>query len=74
MDKYDVELSRRRAEVVALELVDVGPDAKRIAVVGKGKSDPVGDNKTPGGRAQNRRAAIVAAVTAAVSPYGKKGV
>lgn len=56
---YDLELSRRRAEVVAIELVDVGLDGKQIAVVGKGKSDPVGDNRTPGGRAQNRRAAIV---------------
>ncbi|ESS40201.1 peptidoglycan-binding protein ArfA [Burkholderia cenocepacia] len=56
---YDAELSRRRAEVVAVELVDVGLDAKRIAIVGKGKLDPVGDNRTPAGRAQNRRAAIV---------------
>ena len=56
---YDLELSRRRAEVVAIELVDVGLDRKRIAIVGKGKSDPVGDNRTPAGRMQNRRAAIV---------------
>jgi len=56
---YDLELSRRRAEVVAVELVDVGLDAKQTAIVGKGKSDPVGDNRTPAGRAQNRRAAIV---------------
>ncbi|KUY74031.1 MULTISPECIES: OmpA family protein [unclassified Burkholderia] len=56
---YDLELSRRRAEVVAIELVDVGLDGKRIAVVPKGKSDPVGDNRTPAGRMQNRRAAIV---------------
>ncbi|WP_175953350.1 OmpA family protein [Burkholderia sp. BCC0405] len=58
-DDYDLELSRRRAEVVAIELVDVGLDPKRIAIAGKGKSDPVGDNRTPAGRAQNRRAAIV---------------
>ncbi|KWF24975.1 OmpA family protein [Burkholderia pseudomultivorans] len=58
-DSYDLELSRRRAEVVAIELVDVGLDGKRIVVVGRGKKDPVGDNRTPGGRAQNRRAAIV---------------
>lgn len=58
-DDYDFELSRRRAEIVAIELVDVGLDGKRIAVVGKGKSDPVGDNRTLAGRAQNRRAAIV---------------
>ncbi|WP_175689838.1 OmpA family protein [Burkholderia anthina] len=56
---YDLELSRRRAEVVAIELVDVGLDGKRIVIVGKGKSDPIGDNRTPAGRAQNRRAAIV---------------
>ena len=56
---YDRELSRRRAEVVAIELVDVGLDGKRVAVIGRGKSDPVGDNRTPTGRAQNRRAAIV---------------
>ncbi len=56
---YDLELSRRRAEVVAIELVDVGLDPKRIVIAGKGKSDPVGDNQTPAGRAQNRRAAIV---------------
>ncbi|AOI60625.1 OmpA family protein [Burkholderia diffusa] len=56
---YDLELSRRRAEVVAIELADVGLDGKRIAVVAKGKNDPVGDNRTPAGRAQNRRAAIV---------------
>lgn len=58
-DAYNVELSRRRAEVVAIELVDVGLDAKRIAIVGRGKREPVGDNRTPAGRAQNRRAAIV---------------
>lgn len=58
-DAYDLELSRRRAEVVAIELVDVGLDAKRIAIVGRGKREPVGDNRTPAGRAQNRRAAIV---------------
>lgn len=56
---YDLELSRRRAEVVAIELVDVGLDGKRIVIVGKGKSDPIGDNRTAAGRAQNRRAAIV---------------
>ncbi|RQR30336.1 OmpA family protein [Burkholderia sp. Bp9143] len=56
---YDLELSRRRAEVVEIELVDVGLDRKQIAVVGKGKRDPVGDNRTVAGRAQNRRAAIV---------------
>ena len=56
---YDLELSRRRAEVVALELVDTGLPAENIEIIGKGKRDPVGDNHTEAGRAQNRRVAIV---------------
>ncbi|MFD1561045.1 OmpA family protein [Paraburkholderia silviterrae] len=56
---YDYELSKRRAEVVAIELVDVGIPARDIETIGKGKRDPVGDNRTEAGRAQNRRAAIV---------------
>ncbi|MBN3785363.1 OmpA family protein [Burkholderia sp. Ac-20353] len=58
-EAYDLELSRRRAEIVKIELVDVGLAAARVAITGKGKIDPVGDNHTSGGRAQNRRAAIV---------------
>lgn len=58
---YDVELSRRRAEVVALELVDTGLPAEHVEIIGKGKRDPVGDNRTEAGRAQNRRVAIVVA-------------
>jgi outer membrane protein OmpA-like peptidoglycan-associated protein len=56
---YDYELSRRRAEVVALELIDIGLPAGNVEVIGKGKRDPVGDNHTQAGRAQNRRVAIV---------------
>jgi outer membrane protein OmpA-like peptidoglycan-associated protein len=56
---YDYELSRRRAEVVAIELVDTGLPAAHVEVIGKGKRDPIGDNHTEAGRAQNRRVAIV---------------
>ena len=58
-DAYNLELSRRRAAVVAAELVDSGLAAGRVEAIGKGKHDPVGDNRTEAGRAQNRRAAIV---------------
>ncbi|MGU7769197.1 OmpA family protein [Burkholderia sp. MR1-5-21] len=58
-DAYDFQLSKRRAEVVAIELVDTGLAAGRVEAIGKGKRDPVGDNHTAAGRAQNRRAAIV---------------
>ncbi|WP_233271857.1 OmpA family protein [Paraburkholderia acidiphila] len=56
---YNFELSRRRAEVVALELIDTGLPAGNVEIIGKGKRDPVGDNRTDAGRAQNRRVAIV---------------
>ncbi|WP_321964514.1 OmpA family protein [Paraburkholderia sp. J7] len=56
---YNFELSRRRAEVVALELIDTGLPAGDVEIIGKGKRDPVADNRTEAGRAQNRRVAIV---------------
>lgn len=56
---YNDELSKRRAEVVAEELVDSGLAAAHIEAIGRGKHDPVGDNRTEAGRTQNRRAAIV---------------
>jgi outer membrane protein OmpA-like peptidoglycan-associated protein len=58
-DAYNLRLSRRRAETVATELVDTGLPADHLETIGEGKLDPVGDNRTAAGRAQNRRAAIV---------------
>ncbi|WP_150696367.1 OmpA family protein [Pandoraea terrae] len=58
-DAYNIRLSKRRAETVAIELVDTGLAASHVGTTGKGKRDPVGDNRTAAGRAQNRRAAIV---------------
>jgi outer membrane protein OmpA-like peptidoglycan-associated protein len=58
-DGYNFRLSKLRAESVANELVDTGLPAGSIDTIAKGKLDPVGDNRTATGRAQNRRAAIV---------------
>jgi outer membrane protein OmpA-like peptidoglycan-associated protein len=58
-DAYNIRLSKRRAETVAIELVDTGVATGRVDTIGKGKRDPVRDNRTAAGRAQNRRAAIV---------------
>lgn len=53
---YNQELSQRRAEAVADRLTNVyGIDSQRISPVGYGESDPVADNETSDGRAQNRR-------------------
>ncbi len=48
-------LSLRRAESVKAWLVSKGIAASRIAVSGLGAENPIGDNTTPEGRAQNRR-------------------
>ncbi len=59
-DAYNVKLSERRAQAVKKYLEDKGgvaPD--RISAVGKGKADPIGDNKTEKGRFQNRRVEVL---------------
>ncbi len=53
-------LSRQRAEAVKAYLVERhGIDPSRITIEGRGSADPVGDNSTAEGRAENRRAVII---------------
>jgi len=52
---YNLELSRKRAESVVLELVLRQIDPGRIGSRGAGFSEPVGDNATEEGRSANRR-------------------
>jgi OOP family OmpA-OmpF porin len=51
-------LSRERAESVKAYLTGKGVAASRITTDGKGAANPVGDNGTAAGRAQNRRVEI----------------
>jgi len=53
------ELSQRRAEAVRSFLVEHGIEAKRVRARGYGPARPVADNKSPEGRANNRRVEIV---------------
>ena len=57
-DAYNQGLSERRAKAVRDYLVAHGIDASRLTAVGFGKTQPVADNKTKDGRAQNRRVAL----------------
>jgi OOP family OmpA-OmpF porin len=54
-DKANLELSAKRSQSVAKYLVGKGVDCKRLIPVGFGETKPVADNKTPEGKAQNRR-------------------
>lgn len=52
-------LSEKRAASVAQQLIQMGVDAKRLSVLGKGDTEPVADNKTAEGRSRNRRVEIL---------------
>jgi OOP family OmpA-OmpF porin len=55
-DAYNQSLSERRAQIVYNYLTSHGIDASRLeGPIGHGKNDPIGDNATDAGRAQNRR-------------------
>lgn len=54
-DAYNQSLSVRRAEAVKAYMVSKGVESNRIYTEGKGKKQPVADNRTDTGRAKNRR-------------------
>lgn len=58
-DQHNLELSQARAEAVREYLVSRGIAADRIVAKGYGETRPVADNKSPEGRANNRRVEIV---------------
>src|SRR5690606_19335129 len=57
-DQYNQGLSERRARSVADLLASQGVPADELTAEGRGESQPVADNETDAGRAQNRRVEI----------------
>ncbi len=53
------KLSTDRAKTIAGELAARGIDPNRLLYEGRGASEPIGDNDTEEGRAQNRRVEII---------------
>jgi len=59
-EAYNQKLSERRAQAVRQYLVDnFGIDPNRLVARGRGESNPVADNSSEAGRAENRRVEIV---------------
>ncbi len=58
-DDYNQKLSENRAGAVRDFLVQQGVQMNNISATGYGKADPVADNGTAQGRAQNRRVQLV---------------
>ena len=54
-DKANMTLSEGRAKAVRGEIIKRGIAAERIEAEGKGETEPIADNATEEGRAQNRR-------------------
>jgi outer membrane protein OmpA-like peptidoglycan-associated protein len=57
-DDYNMRLSYRRAESARAFLTAQGVPGSRIRVEGRGETEPVADNSSDAGRAQNRRVEV----------------
>lgn len=57
-DDYNLNLSNERARSVAQYVISRGVSGGRVSASGMGKSQPVADNSSENGRAQNRRVEI----------------
>ncbi|MEO6149006.1 MAG: OmpA family protein, partial [Mucilaginibacter sp.] len=70
-DTYNQDLSVRRAQAVKTFITSNGVDGSRLTTVGKGESEPIGDNNTVDGRSQNRRVEIVIVANEALKQEAK---
>jgi len=61
-DKYNEDLSLRRANTVATAFANAGMPRANIHTRGMGKLNPVASNKTQAGRAENRRVSVIIVV------------
>jgi outer membrane protein OmpA-like peptidoglycan-associated protein len=57
-DEYNLNLSKLRSQSVSNELAGLGVRADRLIIRGYGEEQPVADNETEIGRAQNRRVEV----------------
>ncbi|MEE2000644.1 OmpA family protein [Alkalimonas sp. MEB108] len=56
---YNLQLSRERAKVVTEYLLGLGLQSDKLGYHGKGPDEPIADNNSAAGQAQNRRIEIL---------------
>jgi outer membrane protein OmpA-like peptidoglycan-associated protein len=71
---YNLELSQKRAQAVRDYLVSHGVPGDLLMTQGLGPDRPVANNRSPEGRANNRRVEIVIPSAAALAQQGGTGV
>lgn len=57
--QQNMDISLKRSQAVKTYLASKGVDVTRITTLGKGETEPIADNSTEEGRAQNRRVEVV---------------
>ena len=58
-DEFNLELSQRRADAVAMAIIRRGIDAQRVRAMGYGEEFPVASNANAGSRQLNRRVEVI---------------
>lgn len=58
-EDYNLELSQKRADSVAMAIIQRGIDAQRVRAMGYGEAYPKASNTSPGSRQLNRRVEII---------------
>jgi outer membrane protein OmpA-like peptidoglycan-associated protein len=71
---YNMDLSVKRAESVKSFIAAENVDPYRLSTQGKGESEPIADNSTEAGRAQNRRVEVVIVANDQMKNQAKQGI
>ncbi|GAK85257.1 outer membrane protein A precursor [Vibrio ponticus] len=58
-EAHNQALSEARAQTVANKLIESGVDSEQVAWRGEGETNPIADNRTSQGRAENRRVEVL---------------
>jgi outer membrane protein OmpA-like peptidoglycan-associated protein len=72
-DKYNLELSKKRANAIKNYLVDQNVAGSRMDIQGLGETDPIATNETVDGRTLNRRVEIVIVANEKLKKAAKRG-